>query len=92
MDLKDKITQATKQKIYALVTENQVLHNLLNERKKMMDDQVREILMANKLDTKMYALQIDFHQNIWEAKMKPGTIALPGDIKPLSVPLNMRRG
>lgn len=75
MSIKLNVTDEDKRRVSNLSIEVQVLNNLLAERRAMMDKKVGDILDANSLSPRLYALA--FSEDKWEAVLKPGSIAIP---------------
>lgn len=77
MDIKDKLTPEEKQQIGGLAIECQVLNNLLQERKAILDNKAKEILARNGLSPQLYNLKFNPGQDLWEAELKGGALIVP---------------
>lgn len=77
MSIELKVSNEDKRIMLNLTTESQVLNNLHNERRLMMENKAIEILKLNNLDHKLYFMRFDGRTDKWEAHIKPGAIAIP---------------
>lgn len=77
MSIKLKVTDEQKNHMANFDIEARVLDNMLKERKVLMDKEAVEILTTNGLDHKLYAMRFSPGQDLWEAILKPGAIAVP---------------
>jgi hypothetical protein len=77
MSIKLNIEDEQKNHLSNLLTEIQVLNNLLIERKMTMDSKVKEALEANGLSPNLYVMRLSPKDGIWEAQLKPGILAIP---------------
>ena len=77
MDIKDKLTPEEKQQIGGLAIECQVLNNLLQERKGILESKAKEILAKNGLSPQTYNLIFNPGQNLWRAELKEAALILP---------------
>ena len=77
MSIELKVSDNDKRQMANLLTECQVLDNLLMERRSLLESKGREILDTNSLSPKLYAMRFDSRKDIWEAVLKPGVISVP---------------
>ena len=79
MGIKVEVTKQFKSQMANLVTECQVLNNLLTERRAALDNKAKEILTTNAMSTNLYGLKFNLAQDLWEAQLKQGKIILPSE-------------
>lgn len=77
MSIKLEVREEDKAQMANLMTECQVLRNLLKERQAALENKAREILTTNALSPELYALKFNLGQNLWEAELKQGGLVLP---------------
>lgn len=77
MNIKVEVKKEDKVQMADLVTECQVLSNLLKERQATFVSKAEEILTTNALSPKLYLLKFNIGQDVWEAEPKQGGIVLP---------------
>lgn len=77
MDIKDKISPEDKQQFNTLSLECQVLNNLFQQRRTMLDNKANEVLTKNGLSPASYVLKFNPSQDLWEAVLKEGALVLP---------------
>lgn len=77
MGIKLKVDDKDKKVMGNLEIEFRVLNNLTIQRKAMMDKKAVDILIANGLDPKLYALSFLAAKDDWEALLKPGALTIP---------------
>lgn len=77
MGIKLNVTDEDKRRMANFATEFQVLSALIRERKFLMDEKAVDILIANGLDPKLYAMNFLPSKDRWDAVLKPGAISIP---------------
>ena len=76
-----EVTKEQKNQIAMLTTERQLIAKLLNERQKLLELQVIEVLKANNLDARVYNISFNLQKDTWEAQLRPGVLSLPNQPK-----------
>jgi hypothetical protein len=75
IDIKDKLKTEDKQILSNLVLESKVLETLLQERRNILSSEIKRIMAANKIDSKIYNLHVNPTKDVWELVMKPELMA-----------------
>ena len=86
--MKLTLTDQDKAQMANLLTESQVLNNLLAERRAALEVKAQEILNSNALSPKLYALKFNPGKDLWEAELKRGQLIVPGKIEPSRINLS----
>ena len=77
MGIKLNVTDEDKNRMAKFAVEEQVLIALANERGFLKNSKAQDILTANGLSPKLYAMSFSVVEDKWEAQLKPGSIVIP---------------
>ena len=77
MGIKLKVTDEDKKQMARFAVEEQVLIALAKERRFLINSKAQDILTTNGLSSKLYVMGFSAAKDIWEAQLKPGSIAIP---------------
>jgi len=75
--MKLNVSDEHKKHMANLSIEAQVLNNLLQQRKAMLEEVGRNILTTNGCSPKLYALSFSAAKDEWEAILKPNALTVP---------------